>query len=196
MLAFLALFGFVVFMVGTPGPANLVVMIAGARFGVRRSVGFILGLVSGKIILNFFIGFGFGVILVEMPIWKTLLGYISAGYMVYLAVRSWPSDVRGEMVTTEQSTSFRYWDGIVVHPFNPKAWVMSILAWGEFAPALGGFSVQLPVVVLTFACCQLVLHSLWCWLGEIIGDSLDNSVLFTRLMILATVVMVVAVILV
>ena len=30
MLAYLALLGFVVFMVGTPGPANLMTMIAGA----------------------------------------------------------------------------------------------------------------------------------------------------------------------
>ena len=196
MLAYLALLGFVVFMVGTPGPANLVVMIAGARFGVRRSVGFILGLVSGKIALNFFIGFGVGVILAEMPIWKTAFGYASAGYMIYLALRSWPSDSQGHMAALDQPASFTFWDGIIVHPLNPKAWVMSILAWGEFAPALGAFSVQLPVVLLTFASCQLVLHSMWCWLGEFIGRTLNNSVPFTRLMILATVGIVVAVILV
>ena len=196
MLAYLALVGFVVFMVGTPGPANLVVMIAGARFGVRRSFGFILGLVSGKIALNVFIGFGFGVILAEMPIWKAVFGYASAGYMIYLAVRSWPSDAREQMATPDQSASFKFWNGTVVHPLNPKAWVMSMLAWGEFAPALGGFSVQLSAVVLTFASCQLVLHSLWCWLGEFIGRSLDNSVPFTRLMIIATVGIVLAVILV
>jgi threonine/homoserine/homoserine lactone efflux protein len=196
MLAYLALLGFVVFMVGTPGPANLVVMIAGARFGLRRSVGFILGLVSGKIALNLCIGFGLGVMLAEMPIAKTVFGYTSAAYMIYLAVRSWPSDARGQMAAPDQPASFTFSDGVIVHPLNPKAWVMSILAWGEFAPALGAFSVQLPVVVLTFACCQLVLHSLWCWLGEFIGRSLDNSVPFTRLMILATVGIVVAVILI
>ena len=196
MLAYLALLGFVVFMVGTPGPANLVVMIAGARFGVRRSVGFIFGLVSGKVVLNLFIGFGLGVMLAEMAIWKTVFGYASAAYMIYLAVRSWPSDAQWEMAPPDQPASYTFLNGIIVHPLNPKAWVMSILAWGEFAPALGAFSVQLPIVVLTFACCQLVLHSLWCWLGEIIGRSLDNSVPFTRLMILATVGIVVVVILV
>ena len=196
MLAYLALLGFVVFMVGTPGPANLVVMIAGARFGVRRSVVFIFGLVSGKIALNMFIGFGVGVVFAETPFWKAVFGYASAVYMIYLAVRSWPPDRRRQMTVPEQTASFTFWNGIIVHPLNPKAWVMSVLAWGEFAPALGAFSVQLPAVVLTFACCQLVLHSLWCWLGECMGRSLHNSVLFTRLMILATVSIVVVVILV
>jgi len=196
MWAYLALLGFVVFMVGTPGPANLVVMIAGARFGLRRSAGFILGLVSGKFALNLFVGFGLGVMLAGIPVWKTVCGYASAGYMIYLAVRSWPSDPRGQIPAPDQPASFKFWDGIIVHPLNPKAWVMSVLAWGEFAPALGSFWVQLPIVVLTFACCQLILHSLWCWLGEFIGRSLDNSVPFTRLMILATVGIVVAVILV
>ena len=46
---------------------------------------------------------------------------------------------------------FRFRNGLFVHPLNPKAWVMCVLAWGKFAPALGDFSVQLPVVILTFA---------------------------------------------
>ena len=46
---FLRLIVFVVLMVATPGPANLLVMIGGARLGLRGCIGFILGLVSGKL---------------------------------------------------------------------------------------------------------------------------------------------------
>ena len=65
MLAFFTLLAFVAFMVGTPGPANLIVMLAGVRQGLRQSIGFILGLIVGKIALNLFIGFGFGLVLAE-----------------------------------------------------------------------------------------------------------------------------------
>ncbi len=82
---------------------------------------------------------------------------------------------------------FRFRNGLFVHPLNPKAWVMCVLAWGKFAPALGDFSVQLPVIILTFAICQLCLHSLWCWLGTIMGKSLRNNVRLTRAMIISTV---------
>ena len=36
MLAFFTLLAFVAFMVGTPGPANLIVMLAGVRQGLRQ----------------------------------------------------------------------------------------------------------------------------------------------------------------
>ena len=44
--SYLNLLIFVLLMVGTPGPANLLVMIGGARHGVLPCTGFILGLVS------------------------------------------------------------------------------------------------------------------------------------------------------
>ena len=80
MLAFFTLLAFVVFMVGTPGPANLIVMLAGVRQGLSQCIGFILGLIIGKIALNLAIGFGFGIVLAEAPVWQMLLSYISAGY--------------------------------------------------------------------------------------------------------------------
>jgi len=68
MFAFLSLLAFVAFMVGTPGPANLIVMLAGVRQGLRQSFSFILGLIVGKVALNLFIGFGFGLVLAEAPV--------------------------------------------------------------------------------------------------------------------------------
>ena len=62
---------------------------------------------------------------------------------------------------------FRFRNGLFVHPLNPKAWVMCVLAWGKFAPALGDFSVQLPVVILTFAICQLVYTAFGAGLGRL-----------------------------
>lgn len=73
---------------------------------------------------------------------------------------------------------------------------MSVLAWGKFASDLGDFSVQLPVVILTFAACQLGFHSLWCWLGTVLGKSLRNNVVITRVMIIATVVIVIIAVLI
>ena len=190
MLAFFSLLAFVAFMVGTPGPANLILMLAGVRQGLSPSIGFILGLIVGKIVLNLFIGFGFGLALDKAPDWQMLLSYVSAVYMIWLALKSWPaSDVDTNNAEPAQD-HFRFYNGLFVHPLNPKAWVMCVLAWGKFAPALGDFSVQLLVVILTFAICQLCLHSLWCWLGAIIGKSLRNNVRLTRAIITLTVVIV------
>ena len=187
MLEFFTLLAFVAFMVGTPGPANLILMLAGVRQGLRQCIGFILGLIVGKIILNLFIGFGFGLVLAKTPNWQMLLSYASAGYIIWLALKSWPKgDVDANNAEPAQD-HFRFRNGLFVHPLNPKAWVMCVLAWGKFAPALGDFSVQLLVVTLTFAICQLCLHSLWCWLGTIMGKSLRSDAWLTRAIIISTV---------
>ena len=177
-------------MVGTPGPANLIVMLAGVRQGLRQSIGFILGLIVGKIALNLFIGFGFGLVLAEAPVWQMLFSYVSAGYMIWLALKSWPASDADTSNAEPAQDHFRFRNGLFVHPLNPKAWVMCVLAWGNFAPGLGDFSVQLPAVILTFVICQLCLHSLWCWLGSIMGKSLRNNVRLTRAMIISTVIIV------
>ncbi|MDC1293825.1 LysE family translocator [Candidatus Puniceispirillum sp.] len=190
MLAFSTLLAFVVLMVGTPGPANLILMLAGVRQGLRQSVGFILGLIVGKIALNLFIGFGFGLVLAKAPFWQMLFSYVSASYMIWLALKSWPTSDADISNAEYAQDHFRFRDGLFVHPINSKAWVMCVLAWGQFAPDLGDFSVQLPVVILTFAICQLCLHSLWCWLGTIMGKSLRNNVRLTRAMIVSTVIIV------
>ena len=191
MTTYLALFGFIAFMVGTPGPANLVAMLAGVTQGLQGCAGFISGLIVGKIGLNLFIGLGFGVVLAADPFLQKVFTYTSACYMVLLVVRSWPRAVN--LATNKHhnlSVKFRFRDGVIVHPLNPKAWVMVVLAWGSFAPALGDFSLQLPVVILSFAFCQLVFHSFWCALGAYLGKSFMYHQCVAKLIIILTILVV------
>ena len=60
--AFFSLLVFVLLMVGTPGPANMLAMIGGARLGLRECLGFIAGLTVGKIGVNVLFGVGFGLL--------------------------------------------------------------------------------------------------------------------------------------
>ena len=188
MTAYLALLGFIAFMVGTPGPANLVAMLAGVTQGLKGCAGFISGLIVGKVGLNLLIGFGFGVVLAVDPFLQKVLTYTSACYMVLLVARSWPRSVNMAKNQHHNSTvKFRFRDGVFVHPLNPKAWVMVVLAWGSFAPAVGDFSLQLPVVILSFAGCQLVFHSFWCALGTYLGKSFVYNKRVAKLIILLTI---------
>jgi threonine/homoserine/homoserine lactone efflux protein len=191
MTAHLALLGFIALMVGTPGPANLMAMLAGVTQGLRGCVGFISGMVVGKVGLNLFIGFGFGVVLGSNPILQTAFTYGSAGFMIWLAIKSWPRSVnyaKSRRYKTAVKFSFR--DGVILHPLNPKAWMMVIIAWGHFAPALGDFSVQLPFIIFCFATCQLIFHSLWCALGAFLGRSFVYNQLLARVMIIVIILVV------
>ena len=191
--AYIALLAFVVLMVATPGPANLVVMIGGSKQGLRACAGFILGLVSGKILLNIVFGLGFGLVLTNLPHIVTVIKFGGAGYMIWLALRSW----NDRPTNGHQRDTYRFGHGLMVHPLNPKAWVMVTLAWSQFAPALGGFGefggfgVQLTLVTATFAAVQLVFHTLWCAAGAVTSKALQGSLLLTRILISLTILVVI-----
>ena len=55
-----ALFIFATIMVITPGPANLLLMSAGAQHGFYKSVPFVIGVTCGKLFLTIGLGIGFG----------------------------------------------------------------------------------------------------------------------------------------
>lgn len=182
----LALWLFVIFMVGTPGPANMVAMAAGAQFGLRRSLWFLYGLTAGKFLLNLAMAFGLLVLLSDYPVLQDILKYISASYMLYLAARSWHQSGQPQ----SEASQLGFWQGLFVHPLNPKAWVMSIIAWTEFGPMLGPAITQLIVIPLTFVVVQMVSHTAWCALGELTARALPNNLLLTRSLILLTVAVV------
>ena len=55
---------FIIFMVGTPGPANLLMMTVGSRYGTGAAMPFNAGLVPGKMGLNLSMAVGVGVVLI------------------------------------------------------------------------------------------------------------------------------------
>ena len=181
--AYLALLAFILFMVATPGPANLLMMIGGAQKGVASCIGFILGLVCGKVCLNLMFGLGFGFFLADQRLLVNGLKFVSAGYMIWLALQSWNDRVA--VAVGQGPFSFRH--GVIVHPLNPKAWVMVIFAWNEFAPALGPLEIQLVLVTAGFAIIQLLFHTMWCFSGALLQRALPRSRWLTRSMILITV---------
>ena len=92
--AFFSLLAFVLLMVGTPGPANMLAMIGGARLGLRECLGFIAGLTVGKIGVNVLFGVGFGLLLAEHAGLLLALKLVSAAYLAWLAVQSWTPRVQ------------------------------------------------------------------------------------------------------
>ena len=181
-----SLWAFIILMVGTPGPANLLAMSAGSQLGFYKCIPFTLGLTLGKILLNTAMGLGLGILLVNFTTFQTTIKFIGAGYMIYLALKSWNINIKNN----EGQPYIGWKQGVLVHPLNPKAWVMTLIAWTEFGPQLGNFTLQFIVITLSFAVTQIFMHNLWSLLGAIMSRSLSNSVILTRALILLTVVVI------
>ena len=182
MTSYFPLWGFIILMVSTPGPANLLLMSAGAQWGYRRSVPFLSGLVVGKLALNVAMALGFMAVLLNSPRVLTTLSWVSAGYMAYLALRQWtPAEESGE-----PANSLGFLQGLVVHPLSPKTWMMTTLAFSQFAPTFPTEIERLAVVPLSFLFFQILFHSIWCLAGAALGRIITRNLWVHRTLTLLT----------
>ena len=186
-LPYLGLWAFVILMVSTPGPANLLLMSAGAAYGFRANLRFMAGLVIGKIFVNLLIALGIGAFLAAVPVAATVFSFASAGYLCYLALRGWHIGTKGASPVAPMGFA----QGLVVHPLNPKAWVMGSLAYSQFIIGFDSVFERYALATISFFAVQLVFHSLWCWLGALFKTQLGTSPLLNRTLIIVTIAVVI-----
>ena len=59
--------------VGTPGPANMVLLSTGAKYGLKKAIPFVFGVIFGKQLIIWPIGFGLIGVISNMPVSYTHL---------------------------------------------------------------------------------------------------------------------------
>lgn len=167
--------GFAIFacaMVGTPGPANMVLLAAGARFGLRLSLPFAAGVILGKQLIIWPIGFGLMALAASVPILFTILKWGSAAYILYLATRIAMARI---LPGQAGKAAPGFASGLIVHPMNPKAWAMITAGFTNFIPeGMATLSATL-TVAFVFLAAQSVLQPLWCWGGQGIASVVSGK---------------------
>ena len=184
--SYCALWLFIVLMVSTPGPANLLIMTAGAQYGFARCIPFNIGLISGKLLLNVAMALGLTSIVQQYPEIAKVFAVLSVAYMIWLSLRGWNAHI--DTQRPDRELSFR--DGVFVHPLSPKAWVMAVLAFSEFMPATPTVAEQYLLIPLSFVLAQLVFHSSWCLAGVMLRRALGASKVLNRGLALLTIAVV------
>jgi len=158
-----ALILFVAFMVGTVGPANMVLITAGGRFGVRASLRFLAGIIAGKFLLNILFALGLYELLRQLPVLFDALTYVSAAFMIWLSIRMVRAPLEMDPDGLNKPPGFR--EGLLVHPLNPKAWAMLTIAWADYGPNITDPLARFAVIASVFIGVQIIFHSLWCLAG-------------------------------
>lgn len=158
--------GFLAFaasMVGTPGPANMVVMASGARFGAKASLPFLSGVIFGKQLIIWPLGLGvLSVLDPQGPIFLAVK-WASVAYILWLA---WKIAGTRIVAADAGARAPRFVEGLIVHPLNPKAWAMIIGGFTNFVdPQASAFMGTLAVATGLLAT-QWVLQPLWMLMGS------------------------------
>lgn len=158
--------------IGTPGPANMVLMATGARFGFRAALPFVAGVAMGKQLIIWPIGFGLMELAEAAPVVFDALKYISAAYIIWLAWKV--ANLRlGQGDPAANVPGFSA--GLIVHPLNPKAWAMIVGSFTAFVgPDVPTLTATATVAAVSLAC-QLVMHPLWTLGGAAIARTVAGT---------------------
>jgi threonine/homoserine/homoserine lactone efflux protein len=164
MMDYTLFFLFAVFMVGTPGPANMLLMTSGGNFGLWRSLPFVAGVTFGKLFVNLGLGLGLWQLLSAKPMVLLALKIACVAYLAWLALRMSGFMMKGRELKRPET----FWSGLLVHPLNPKAWAMLVFAYAHFSDPSQPWVMQVIIISATFFVVQVIFHTLWCAGGALV----------------------------
>lgn len=170
-----ALASFAVFaasQVGTPGPANMALLATGARYGFGAAVPFVAGVVLGKQLIIWPVGFGLMELAAQAPWVFATLKWVSAAYILWLA---WKVATLRLAPGAVASAAPGFAAGLIVHPLNPKAWAMIVAGFTGFvAPGTDPVIATATIAAILLAA-QVLLHPVWTLAGDRIARTLAGT---------------------
>lgn len=156
----------------TPGPNNTMLLASGVNFGALRTIPHALGVSIGFMLMVLGVGFGLGEVFKAWPVLYTVLRYVGAAYLLYLAYKiatSGPISANGK--STAQPMTFL--GAAAFQWVNPKAWVMAVGAITTYTPAQG-YVVNVIVIAAVFALVNLPSVGIWVMFGSALRNLLQN----------------------
>lgn len=159
---------FVITMTVTPGPNNMLLTASGARFGYRRTLPFIAGIVLGIISQLILSALGMGYLFQLFPIAQKILKIVGSAYILYLAVKIGMSPVKGIKDDKSVEEPMRMFQGALFQYLNPKAYIMTITAMSVY-PLQGElyFKSSLFILLSFLIICPLSI-SIWAGFGSLL----------------------------
>ncbi len=176
--------GFVLVMVGAPGPNNLMLMASGVNFGIRRSIPHMIGIVLGCQVLLVAMAVGLGELLARYPRAEVALTVLSVLFLTYVAILLWRA--KGFKAQGNSARPMSTWEAALFQWVNPKAWMMCltmVATLGQSSPR----GQSLLWVALTFAVVSFPLLTLWSAGGQVLNLWLQKGarlMWFNRMMAL------------
>ena len=149
--------------VATPGPANMAMMATGARFGFRAALPFVAGVILGKQLIIWPIGYGIMEVASQVPLLFEILKFLSALYIIWLAWRV--ANMR--LSSGEPSVDAPgFWSGLLVHPLNPKAWAMILVGFTNFVESDTATFYATLYIAGSLLIIQIICHPIWTLFGD------------------------------
>lgn len=150
----------------TPGPNNLLVATAGAHAGYRATLPHLLGIGMGHSLQVAICAMGIGAMLIGRPDWQGILKSLSAGYLVWLAIKLARAVPPANGTVPGDGGPMSFLGAAAFQWINPKAWMMALTASGALLPALPERSSAIALACATIVAVNFPCVSAWAAFGS------------------------------
>jgi threonine/homoserine/homoserine lactone efflux protein len=148
----------------TPGPNNLMLASAGARFGYLRTLPHQAGVVLGFAFMTLTVGLGVAGIILAAPLLYTVMKYASIGYILYLAWRTGTAEkLKTAAVAAERPMTFL--GAVAFQWINPKGWIMALGAMTTYTTKALDLRLQVVLITVIMAVVGVASTSAWTVFG-------------------------------
>jgi threonine/homoserine/homoserine lactone efflux protein len=157
---------------GTPGPATISLTAAGSAYGMRRSLGYLAGIVAGTAAVLLAVATGITAALLAVPAVRPVLIAAGAAYILWLAyhIATAPplSDQRGDPAVPGLA------GGALLGVANPKAWI-AIAAVFASARLADGTAADAAAKVAVLTGMIVVINTAWLAAGSSLAPLLRDA---------------------
>lgn len=164
---------FAIVMSATPGPNNILVTTSSLRFGLRRTLPHVLGVVVGFAAMLFLMGVGLGALFLAVPMVRRVLALAAIAWMLWLAVaiaRSAPPEAKA---MPARARPFTLLEAMLFQWVNPKGWMIAITAAATFV--VSGDVVRSAVLIAAvFFCVGVPSVGTWAVTGHALAPYLKG----------------------
>ena len=163
-------------LMGSPGPATISLAASGSAFGIRPSLGYLGGIITGPTAVLLLVATGIATALLAHPIAGQVLTAIAAIYILYLAWKIATAPIRPAHTTackspqttpepTPKTTGPDFRGGVMLAIANPKAFAAIGAVYAAHAIAPHSLWLDNALKIAALALVIVLVNSLWLVFG-------------------------------
>lgn len=172
LIDFGTLIPFVLITTFTPGPNNLSCASMSINFGIKKTMNYIFGIVSGFFLLLLLCGFFSNLLFTTIPSVEPIMRWVGATYVLYLAY----STFKAGFSFKEKSNQYLwgFYKGILLQFINPKGIIYGLTLYSVFLNPLIGNLLCIVLFSLVFSLIAFSAVLTWALFGAMINQYLHH----------------------
>jgi len=172
LIDFGTLIPFVLITTFTPGPNNLSCAAMSINFGIKKTINYMYGVVTGFFFLLLLCGFFSNLLFIAIPSVEPIMRWVGAAYILYLAY----STFKAGFSFKEKSNRYLwgFYKGVLLQFVNPKGIIYGLTLYSVFLSPILGNPLYIIMFSLGFVFLGFCSIFIWALFGAIINQYLHQ----------------------